>query len=61
MKIAIAMWVVLLTMVSIVPVASAETVKPEIDVVPIQSVKVVVSTPSGRSVNVAIKIQGMER
>ena len=58
MKIAIAMWVVLLTMVSIVPVASAETVKPVIAVDSGQSVKVMYKTPSGREVNIAIEING---
>ncbi len=38
-----------------------ETVRPEIDVVPGQSVKIVVSTPSGKSVSIAIIINGKER
>ena len=51
---------------SIVPVAFAEeaifeTVRPEVDVVPGQSVTVMVKTPSGRNVSIGIKISGMER
>ena len=37
---------------------SFETVRPVVDVIPQQSVKVMYKTPSGREVNIAIEING---